>query len=98
NKAHSFPTRRSSDLNQGFLGAQRFSQMPSGAALVLVSRAAVVDFDSLVDFARRGRIRVATDVFPQEPLLAAHPARQSDNILLCAHQAGALDAAIRQIG
>jgi phosphoglycerate dehydrogenase-like enzyme len=72
--------------------------MPPGAALVLVSRAAVVDFDSLVDFARRGRIRVATDVFPHEPLPAVHPARQSGNILLCAHQAGALDATIRQIG
>jgi len=84
--------------NQGFLGPQQFSRMPPGAGLVLVSRAAVVDFDSLVDFARCGRIRVATDVFPQEPLPAAHPARQSGNMLLCAHQAGALDATIRQIG
>jgi len=84
--------------NQGFLGPQHFAQMPSGAALVLVSRAAVVDFDSLVDFARRGKIRVATDVFPQEPLPAAHLARQTENMVLCAHQAGALDAAIRQIG
>jgi phosphoglycerate dehydrogenase-like enzyme len=84
--------------NQGFLGPQQFCQMLPGAALVLVSRAAVVDFDSLVDFARRGRIRVATDVFPQEPLPAAHPARQSGNILLCAHQAGAMEATIRQIG
>jgi phosphoglycerate dehydrogenase-like enzyme len=84
--------------NQGFLGPEQFSQMQSGAALILVSRAAVVDFDSLVDFARRGRIRVATDVFPQEPLPAVHPARQAENMLLCAHQAGALDATIRQIG
>jgi phosphoglycerate dehydrogenase-like enzyme len=84
--------------NQGFLGAQQFSVMPQGAALVLVSRAAVVDFDSLVDFARRGRIRVATDVFPEEPLPAAHPARKAENMLLCAHQAGALDGTIRQIG
>jgi phosphoglycerate dehydrogenase-like enzyme len=84
--------------NQGFLGPQQFSLMPPGTALVLVSRAAVVDFDSLVDFARRGRIRVATDVFPQEPLPAAHPARQAGGMLLCAHQAGALDATIRQIG
>jgi phosphoglycerate dehydrogenase-like enzyme len=72
--------------------------MPPGTALVLVSRAAVVDFDSLVDFARRARIRVATDVFPQEPLPAVHPARQAEGMLLCAHQAGALDATIRQIG
>lgn len=84
--------------NQGFLGSRQFSQMQFGAALVLVSRAAVVDFDSLVDFARSGRIRVATDVFPQEPLPSDHPARQAENVLLCAHQAGALDAAIRQIG
>jgi len=84
--------------NQGFLGPQQFSQMQSGAALVLVSRAAVVDFDSLVDFARRGRIRVATDVFPQEPLPADHPARRAGNMLLCAHQAGALETTIRQIG
>ena len=84
--------------NQGFLGSHQFSQMQPGAALVLVSRTAVVDFDAMVDFARRGRIRVATDVFPQEPLPAAHPARQAGNMLLCAHQAGALDATIRQIG
>lgn len=80
--------------NQGFLGSHQFSQMQSGAALVLVSRAAVVDFDAMVDFGRPGRIRVATDVFPQEPLPAAHTARQAGNVLLCAHQAGTMDATI----
>jgi len=84
--------------NQGFLGSDQFSMMQPGAALVLVSRAAVVDFDALVDFARNGRIFVATDVFPQEPLPANHPARQSGNMLLCAHQAGAMNETIRQIG
>jgi phosphoglycerate dehydrogenase-like enzyme len=84
--------------NQGFLGAEQFSLMQPGAALVLVSRAAVVDFDAMLDYAARGMIRVATDVFPQEPLPIAHPARQNENILLCAHQAGALEAAIKRIG
>lgn len=84
--------------NQGFLGAQQFSLMQHGAALVLISRAAVVDFDAMLDFAARGVIRVATDVFPQEPLLADHPARKNENILLCAHQAGALETAIKRIG
>jgi phosphoglycerate dehydrogenase-like enzyme len=84
--------------NQGLIGAQQFSWMQPGAALILVSRAAIVDFDAMVEFAHRGHIRVATDVFPQEPLPATHPARQTKNILLCAHQAGALDAAIREIG
>jgi len=84
--------------NQGFIGPHQFSWMQPGAALILLSRAAIVDFDAMIDFAHRRRIRVATDVFPQEPLPATHPARQAENILLSAHQAGALDAAIRQIG
>lgn len=84
--------------NQGFLGAQQFSTMQRGAGLVLVSRAAVVDFDAMLDFAEKGHIRVATDVFPEEPLPNSHRARRTPNLILCAHQAGALRAAIKQIG
>ena len=84
--------------NQGFLGEHEFAAMQKGSGLVLASRAAVVDFDTMLDFAERGHFRVATDVFPEEPLPAAHRARRIRNLILCAHQAGALDAAIRQIG
>jgi len=84
--------------NQGFLGAAEFASMPRGAALVLVSRAGVVDFDAMLDAAESGHIRVATDVFPQEPLPAGHRARRGDNLLLSPHQAGAMDSALRQIG
>ncbi|HEX3323095.1 MAG TPA: hydroxyacid dehydrogenase [Terriglobales bacterium] len=84
--------------NQGFLGSAQFAAMQPGTALVLVSRAAVVDFDAMLDFSAKGHIRVATDVFPEEPLGAKHRARSTDNIILCAHQAGALESAIRQIG
>jgi phosphoglycerate dehydrogenase-like enzyme len=84
--------------NQGFLGAKQFSSMQRGAALVLVSRAAVVDFDAMLDFAAKGHIRFATDVFPEEPLPASHRARQTDNTVLCAHQAGAMETTIRGIG
>src|SRR5450755_796756 len=84
--------------NQGFLGKKEFGEMQKGSGLVLVSRAAVVDFDAMLDFADHGHLRVATDVFPDEPLPASHRARQTRNVILCAHQAGALDAAIKQIG
>ena len=84
--------------NQGFLGAKQFSLMQPGAALILVSRAAVVDFDAMIDFAAKGQIRFATDVFPEEPLPASHRARQIDNAILCAHQAGAMQTAIKGIG
>lgn len=84
--------------NQGFLGRKEFESMPAGASLVLVSRAGVVDFDAMLDVAQTGHIRVATDVFPVEPLPAGHRARSGDNLLLSPHQAGALDAALAHIG
>jgi len=84
--------------NQGFLGAQQFESMHRGSAVVLVSRAAVVDFDAMLDFAEKGHIRFATDVFPDEPLSSEHRARRTNNSILCAHQAGALQSAIKQIG
>jgi phosphoglycerate dehydrogenase-like enzyme len=84
--------------NQGFLGAKQFSAMQRGAALVLVSRAAVVDFDAMLDFAANGHIRFATDVFPEEPLPRSHRARHTNNAILCAHQAGAMGAALKSIG
>ena len=72
--------------------------MQKGSGLVVVSRAAVVDFGSMLDFAERGYFRAATDVSPEEPLPAEHRARRIRNLTLCAHQAGALDAAIKRIG
>jgi phosphoglycerate dehydrogenase-like enzyme len=84
--------------NQGFVGAKQFASMQRGSAVVLVSRAAVVDFDAMLDFAKTGHIRFATDVFPEEPLSPEHVARRSNNSILCAHQAGALETAIKQIG
>lgn len=84
--------------NQGFLGAQQFALVQRGSAIVLVSRAAVVDFDALLDFADKGHIRFATDVFPEEPLASGHRARRTNNSILCAHQAGALETAIKRIG
>jgi phosphoglycerate dehydrogenase-like enzyme len=84
--------------NQGFLGGKQFSSMQPGAGLVLVSRAAVVDFDAMLDFAAKGHIRVAIDVFPEEPLPASHRARHTENAILCAHQAGAMETAIKWIG
>jgi phosphoglycerate dehydrogenase-like enzyme len=84
--------------NQGFLGAKQFASMQRGAGLILVSRAAVVDFESILDFAEKGHIRFATDVFPEEPLPSVHRARSSNYSILCGHQAGALETAIKRIG
>ena len=80
------------------IGAQELARMPHDASLVLLSRADVVDFPALLDACRAGRIRAATDVFPEEPLPPDHPARTTPNLLLSAHRAGALDGALLEIG
>ncbi|HEV7893208.1 MAG TPA: hydroxyacid dehydrogenase [Pyrinomonadaceae bacterium] len=74
--------------NQGAIGARQFSSMKDGSVFVLVSRAGVVDFEAMLDAAESGRIRVAVDVFPEEPIPAGHRARTTPNTLLSAHRAG----------
>jgi phosphoglycerate dehydrogenase-like enzyme len=74
--------------NQGAVSARQFSLMKDGSVFVLVSRAGVVDFDAMLDAAEGGRIRVAVDVFPEEPIPAGQRARTTPNTLLSAHRAG----------
>jgi D-3-phosphoglycerate dehydrogenase len=52
---------------RGAVSRQVLEAMRPGAALVNTARAEVVDQDALLELARAGRIRVATDVFPGEP-------------------------------
>ena len=84
--------------NRGFLGAEAFARMRRGAALILLSRADVVDFDALLDAVERGHITAASDVFPEEPMPADHRVRKLDGFLRSAHRAGAMDVAFKQMG
>ena len=84
--------------NQGFLGARELSLMKPGSIFALVSRAAVVDFEALTDALESGRIKAATDVFPQEPFAAEHRLRNLPNVLLSAHRAGGMQEAFLEIG
>lgn len=84
--------------NRGFLGAPEFAAMREGAAFVLLSRADVVDFDALMAAVASGRIRAASDVFPEEPMPQDHPVRKLSGFIRSAHRAGALDAAFLRMG
>jgi len=63
-----------------------------------MSRAGVVDFDALTAAAPSGHLRVATDVFPDEPFSKDHPIRDLPNVLLSAHRAGGMAEAFLEIG
>ncbi len=84
--------------NRGLIDARALALMQPGAMLLLMSRAAAADFPALTAAAASGRIRVATDVFPVEPLPQDDPIRQTPNMLFSPHRAGALTFALREIG
>lgn len=84
--------------NQAMLGRRELELIRPGGLFLLMSRAAVVDFEALVTCVAQGRFKAATDVFPEEPWPADHPIRQLDNMLLSAHRAGALDEVFKRIG
>lgn len=83
--------------NPGFIDRTALATIADDSIVILASRAAIVDFQALQDEARTGRLRIATDVFPQEPVAAGDPVRSSP-MLLSAHRAGGIPAAFHDIG
>lgn len=84
--------------NQAMISRELLELVPRNAVFVLASRAHVVDFDALTEMALAGRFKVATDVFPIEPLPADHGIRQAEGALLSAHRAGSVDEAMTELG
>lgn len=84
--------------NQGFIGTKEFAMMKPGAAFLLMSRAALVDFPAMIEAAESGHIKVATDVFPEEPVAADDPVRRVPGILLSAHRTGGTRDAFYALG
>ncbi|MXX25793.1 MAG: dehydrogenase [Caldilineaceae bacterium SB0668_bin_21] len=87
-----------SDENRALLDRDLLECIRPDAALILVSRAHLVDFDALTELLHAGRFRAAIDVFPQEPLDPAHPIRSAPNVVLSAHRAGSVKEAHWEIG
>ena len=84
--------------NQGFLGARELALIRPGGIFVLMSRAAVVDFEALTAAAKSGDLKVATDVFPEEPFARDHPIRELPDVVLSAHRSGGIQEAFYEIG
>ncbi len=84
--------------SQAMLDGPRLDLLMPGARLILVSRAAVADYDALLERVAAGRLLAAVDVWPEEPLAADHPARGLDGLVLSAHRAGGIPEAFLSIG
>ncbi len=84
--------------SEQLLGPAELDAIPIGARVVLASRAAVVDFDALLDRVQSGCFLAAVDVWPDEPVAANHRARSIDGLVLSAHRAGGIPSAFLDIG
>lgn len=84
--------------SEQLLGAAELALLPDHARLVLVSRAAVVDYDALRTELAAGRILAAVDVWPTEPVPPDDPYRRIDGLVFSGHRAGGIPQAFQQIG
>ncbi len=84
--------------SERLLDGPRLDLLPAGARVVFVSRAAVVDEAAMLERVAAGRFLAAVDVWPEEPVPAAHPARRMEGMILSAHRAGGIPQAFFQIG
>jgi phosphoglycerate dehydrogenase-like enzyme len=93
-----FVLATSTSENAQLLDAGRLALIPDGGRLVLVSRAAAVDFGAMYERVAAGHLRAAVDVWPEEPVAPDDRARTLEGMVLSAHRAGALTAAFHSIG
>ena len=84
--------------SEHLLGARELDLLPDRARLVLVSRAAVTDYDALAERVTAGRLLAAVDVWPTEPVPADSSFRSAEGVVLSAHRAGGIPAAFQEIG
>lgn len=84
--------------NEAMLSREKLELLQVNSVLVLASRAHVVDFDAMTEMVLDRRFKVATDVFPTEPLQIDHPIRIAEHATLSAHRAGSVKEGLLEIG
>jgi phosphoglycerate dehydrogenase-like enzyme len=83
-----FVMGRPTPENKGMISREKMELIRSDAVFLVMSRAHLVDFDALLDMAGAGRFKVATDVYPEQPVPQDHPVRRSTGTILTPHIAG----------
>lgn len=84
--------------SQHLLGARELDLVPDGGRLIVVSRAAVVDFTALYERIAAGRLLAAVDVWPEEPMPPDSPFRSLEGLVFSGHRAGGIPQAFMEIG
>jgi len=83
--------------NEEFLDRDKLSSIENDASVILASRAEIVEFRAFLELAGHARFRAAVDVYPEEPVPANSPVRDTPNVLFTSHLAGGLAPSYRRI-
>jgi phosphoglycerate dehydrogenase-like enzyme len=74
------------DETRGMIGAEQIARMPRGALIVDTARAALVDFDAVLEALDSGHLAgAAFDVLPAEPPTADAPAPERPTLIVNPH-------------
>jgi phosphoglycerate dehydrogenase-like enzyme len=84
--------------NQGMINHNALKNIKDNTTFVLMSRAAIIDFDDFYKFLKNRKVFAAIDVFPVEPVPKNHKIRKLTNVIFSPHRAGALDSAFKEMG
>ena len=84
--------------NQGMINAKVLKNINDHTTFVLMSRAAIMNFDDFYKFLKCRKVFAAIDVFPIEPFPKNHKIRKLKNVIFSPHRAGALDSAFKEMG
>lgn len=84
--------------SEHLLNGEKLDLLAEGARLILVSRAAVVDYGALLVRLKAGRFHAAIDVWPTEPIPADSEFLGLGDVVVSAHRAGGIPEAFRSIG
>ena len=84
--------------NQEMINFKKLKLMKDFSTFVLMSRAAIIDFNDLYRFLKLRPVYAAIDVFPEEPFPKNNKFRKLSNVLFSPHRAGAIQSAFTEMG
>ena len=84
--------------NESMIDLNKLNLMKNFSTIVIISRAAIINFNDLYKFLKSKQVYAAIDVFPEEPFPKNSKLRKLPNVLFSPHRAGALDIAFKEMG
>ncbi len=84
--------------NREMINFKNLNLMRDFSTILIMSRAAIINFKDLYKFLKIRNVFAAIDVYPVEPFPKNEPLRKLKNVIFSPHRAGALDQVFKDMG